>query len=337
MNSQNVRQVLKELFAEDDPLFKVYSVRIAAFEGGDVEKLSACYALTTLYHQILGGVSSAHQNDNLVTVSRINGGNSLLPHKMAQKLYDRLILNKVLVSISKDLDGSYLLTFEDGQKTNADILVLALPCSVYSDINFQDDLIPQDKLLAIRNVPYGTNAKILVPFSGHAPKRVTFTNNRMVSFFDANCGILTLYYTGEASRFSPETLKDTYREERPALEVGFGDMCPPFIIPVFAQGDETFVSYDGPVGYSWPNDRFVKGSYSYIAPGQEKTFTSIEIIDGEEVKTLFAPLNQRLYFVGEHASVLMDVPGTMEAACESGERAARMIIKTLKKQERLGI
>ena len=39
------------------------------------------------------------------------------------------------------------------------------------------------------------------------------------------------------------------------------------------------------------------------------------------------PIDQKLYFAGEHTSILMEFPGTMEAACESGERAARMILK----------
>ena len=38
--------------------------------------------------------------------------------------------------------------------------------------------------------------------------------------------------------------------------------------------DESFVQYNGPVGYSWPNDPYVKGSYSYIAPGQETILTA---------------------------------------------------------------
>jgi len=51
-------------------------------------------------------------------------------------------------------------------------------------------------------------------------------------------------------------------------------------------------------------------------------------VDGETVKTLFAPIDQMLYFAGEHATILLETPGTIEAACESGERAARMILKT---------
>lgn len=326
--SSNMRGVLHSLFAEDDPIFKIFSVKLAAFEGGTIDKLSSYYGPTTLYHMLLGGIAVAHPDDSYVSLSSIRGGNSLLPEKMAKKLHDRLHLNKPLVAVSKDIDDSYLLTFEDGLRTRADILVLALPCSVYSDISFQDAVIEGDRLLAIKNIPYGTNSKIMIPFPQPPQKRIGLTNTRLVSFFNADNTIFTLYHTGETSRFSAKTISDLFNKEVPMLEKCFGDECPSLTTPVFAK-DESFVRYSGPVGYSWPNDRFVKGTYSYIAPGQEETFTSIENIDGEEVKTLFAPIDQKLYFVGEHASVLMDVPGTMEAACESGERASRMILKAL--------
>lgn len=37
-------------------------------------------------------------------------------------------------------------------------------------------------------------------------------------------------------------------------------------------------------------------------------------------------LGYQIYFAGEHSSILSEVPGTMEAACESGERVARAIL-----------
>lgn len=46
-------------------------------------------------------------------------------------------------------------------------------------------------------------------------------------------------------------------------------------------------------------------------------------------RKLFAPIDQTLYFAGEHATILLDVPGTMEAACESGERVAQAIFAFL--------
>ena len=90
------------------------------------------------------------------------------------------------------------------------------------------------------------------------------------------------------------------------------------------------LSYKEPIGYSWPNDPYAKGSYSYIASGQESILTSTEIRKGETFKTLFAPIEDTLYFAGEHTSILSEVPGTMEAACESGERIARAILQNRK-------
>jgi monoamine oxidase len=178
--------------------------------------------------------------------------------------------------------------------------------------------------------PYGTNSKLLIPFSENPLKRRIFINDRVLSiFFDDDCTVLTMYYIGVASKFSRDTILQTYEQDRPMIEMGFGDACPPLIAPVIAK-DQSFGVYEGPVGYSWPNDPYIKGSYSYITPGQETIFAATKIECGEGVKTLFAPIDNTLYFAGEHASILKDVPGTMEAACESGERVARMILKAHK-------
>lgn len=325
--SGNMRDVLTSLLDNDDPLYKTLSVRLAAYEGASIEKLSPLY-VETLYHMLPVGICSVHQGvgekENDFDLASIKGGNALLPEKLAQLLGERVHLNMPLVAVSKSPDGSYGLIFQNGQKTKADILVLAMPCSVYGDIIFEKNLIPEERLESIKNVPYGTNAKLLVPFSHPPLKRTTFINDRIVSFFDADRKVLTLYYTGEAGRFSPDTILETWQQDRSMLETGFGDLCPPWSAPAFAR-DESLVSYEGSVGYSWPNDPYVKGSYSYIAPGQEILLTATRNEGKETVKTLFAPIDQTLYFAGEHASILMEVPGTMEAACESGERVARMI------------
>lgn len=322
--SQTMCDVLNELFEKEDPLYKVLSTRMAAYEGASTENLSPFYT-ETLYYMILGGICSVHQNaDHTVDFIGIKGGNALLPEKLAQSLSERVHLNMPLIAISKDSDGSYELTFKNGSKAKADILVLAIPCSVYEDIAFEENIIPRETLEAIQSVQYGTNAKILIPFSQIPPKRMTFLNDRMAGFFDADRRILTLYYTGESGKFSADTLLQTYRQDRPMLEIGFKDLCPPLLAPTFAR-DESLASYEGPVGYSWPNDPYVKGSYSYIAPGQEALLTSTQSENGETIKTLFAPIGQTLYFAGEHTCVFAEISGTMEAACESGERTARMI------------
>lgn len=329
--SRNMREVLNGLLEEEDPLYKTMAVRLAAYEGAPIDKLSSCYA-NTLYHMLLGGISAAHQGSgeeiNHVNLVSVKGGNAVLSEKMAQTLGDRIHLNKPLKKIAKDADGSFLLTFQDDQKIQADLLVLAIPCSIFEAIVFEGDILPSERLEAIKNVQYGTNAKIMVPFPIPPSKGTAIINDRSANFFDADCSILTMYYTGEASVFTTDTIEHTYNQNRTMMEMGFKDACPPLIPPVFAK-DLSFATYEGPVGYSWPNDPYAKGSYSCIAPGQETVFTALKEERGEVVKTLFAPIDQKLYFAGEHASILMDFPGTMEGACESGERAARMILNTL--------
>lgn len=321
--SQTLSELMNWLFEPEDLIYKFLSVRLAAYEGAPIEKLSPLYK-ETLYHMLSGGLCSAHPSDSVDLIT-IEGGNSLLPKRLAQSLGERVHLNMPLSAVSKN--GSYDLTFRNGQKVKADILVLAIPCSTYENIHFEKALISEERLKSIKSVQYGTNAKILIPFSQSPLKRITLMNDRTIGFFDTRCKVLTLYYTGESGRFSSDTILETFQKDRPMLEVGF-EKTSPFPPPIFAR-DEFLASYMGPIGYSWPNDPYAKGSYSYIAPGQEKLLTSTQEHCGEIVKSLFAPIDRSIYFAGEHASILTDVSGTMEAACESGERTARMILKEL--------
>jgi monoamine oxidase len=327
--ANNMLDVLKDLFTEEDPLYKVLCVRLAAYEGAPPQKLSPLYT-NTLYQMLLGGICSAHpghlNEENYVDIITLNDGNQVLPEKLAEFLGEKVHLNMPLITISKTLEGSYDLMFKNGQKVKADILVLAIPCSVYEDIVFEENVIPKEQLELIKSIKYGSNAKILIPFPKLPSQKTTFIDDRMGCFF-ADSNVLTLYYTGEAGLFSKNTISEAYLQERPMLESGFGNLCPPLSFPVYAK-DECMHCYQGSIGYSWPNDPYVKGTYSYVAPGQEILFTSIYEEDGEKVRALFRPIDHKLFFAGEHASILQEVHGTLEAACESGERTARMIQKS---------
>jgi len=326
--SRNMREVLNTFLKDDDFFYKALSVRLAAYEGGSIDHLSSSYA-KTLYYMLLKGLPHAHQHPGetqpTIDLMSIQGGNALLPEALAQTLSEKVHLNMPLALVTRGSNGSYTLTFKNGQCVQTDILVLAMPCSVYCDITFESEILPKTTLDAIKSIPYGTNAKLLVPFP--QPPLTTkrcLINDRVVSFFNAKRDILTLYYTGEASRFSSDTILETYQQERPMLEAAFGGSIPPLSTPMVAQ-DRSFVAYEGPVGHSWSNDPYAKGSYPYIAPGRETLLGSMQKEGAEIVKTLFAPINHTLYFAGEHTSIVLEAPGTMEAACESGERTARMI------------
>ncbi len=325
--SSTMFEVLSALFKANDPAFKCLAVRLAGYEGAPIENLSSCYT-ETLYHMLLGGISAAHQ-EKQIKLASIKGGNSLLPEKLAEALKSSIQFNAPLTSVSKTADGAYKLLFKNGQIAQAATLVLAIPCSVYTDIHFEEGVLPQERLTAIQSIQYGTNAKILIPFLDELPqrtKRTTLINDQIGTFFNANGRLLTCYYTGKKGRFSADTIDDALKQNQALLKMGYSYAC---LTPPILACDTSFVRYHGPVGYSWPNDPYVKGSYSYIASGQDRLITATNKVEGETVKTLFAPIHHTLYFAGEHASILQDVPGTLEAACESGERVARMLIKKL--------
>jgi monoamine oxidase len=324
-SSKNMRDVLNGILDPEEPLYKINAVRLAGYEGGSPESLSPLYA-KTLYHMLLGGLSTAHQ-DHSITFLSVKKGNDHLTEKLAQPLGGRLHLNKILKKILKVKDGFYTLVFQDGKKVKADVVILAIPCSVFVDIDFEENVIPLERLTAIRNVQYGTNSKIEVPLTKPPIGWRALINDHMGCFFTSpSRQILTLYYVGEASRFTQDTIEQVYNQDKSMIALSLGEL--PLKAPICAI-DQSGMIYEGPVGYSWPNDPYVKGTYSYIAQGQEAVLTATHEVLGETVKTLFAPIDQKLYFAGEHASILEEVPGTMEAACESGERTARMILKSL--------
>lgn len=320
--SKNMKEVLLALFPADSAVIKMLSVKLAGYEGAEPEHLSTYY-IYTLYYMLLGGMSASLPNPNeekRPNVAFLKKGNSLLPQKLAESLASRVHLNMPLASVQKNAEGSYLLTFKNGQVINADRLVLAMPCGAYQDINFSKEVIPEERLKKICNVQCGKNAKICTTFPSFQEKK-GFLNDNAGAFLLGGQKVLTLYLMRKGSQFSKETVQQIYQQQFDLVEKGFGVKLP-LETPQLA-ADEQF-TYSGPVGHSWPNDPYIKGSYSNIAPGQEYLLEMHEE-SGETVKTLFAPIDQTLYFAGEHASIQLEGAGTMEAACESGERAVRMM------------
>lgn len=330
--AHNMQDVLKALFNEEDALYKICSVMLSAYEGAPVEKLSTFHT-ETLYHLLLGGISSAHQNEGkeenvYMDHLMVKGGNGLLAETLVSKLPSRAHLNHRLLKVAKNSEGSYHLTFQNTKTITADVLILTIPCPVYKDISIDDAVIPSKRRLDIESMQYGTTAKILVPILPIHAHQGAYSNGRVVTFMNRDDHVLTLYYIGEYGQFTAKTIQETFQKDLPLIERIYAIESP--ACPVFAE-DRSFASYTTPVGHSWPNDPFARGSYSCVGAGQEETFTSTVEVEGELVKTLFAPIDHSLFFAGEHTSILCDVGGTMEAAVESGERVARVVEKCVLK------
>ena len=327
--SRTMHEVLHELFTEDDPLYSIVETTLAAYEGASANKLSPLY-INTLYHMLLGGISATHssagERNYIINVS-IKGGNALLTEKLAESLESNIHLDMPLKSISKNSLGAFVLQFPNNHTIIADVLVLAIPCSVYKDIVFASNVIAQPKLSAIQNVAYSTNSKMVVPFPAPDLEKKQFLNDHVIIFPNRDLNSFNLFYTGLSGCFSAETAQAIYEHELPFIKTSLERFTSP-MPPVMVE-DESFPCYTGVIAHSWCQDPYAQGSYSYIAAGQENVLTALNNDEGEWVKDLFAPIDHKLYFVGEHASILEDALGTMEAACESGIRIANLIEKTL--------
>ncbi len=236
---------------KDNPLYQIIATRFGAFEGASPEKLAP------LYLESLLRFLQPPETEDIYILSSVKGGNSLLPLRLAAALGERLHLGHQLTAVEKK-ENRYRLLFANGQQCEADILVLAMPCSVYEDISFEEGVIPPEKLVAIRSVRYGTNAKILVPFRDETIPRPLLINHRALGYFVPGHNLLTFYYTGKSSRFTEENLEEIARTE--LSMAGLGSSFP---TDFSLARDEAFADYGKAiVGYSWPNDPYAKGSYT---------------------------------------------------------------------------
>jgi monoamine oxidase len=193
--------------------------------------------------------------------------------------------------------------------------VLAIPCSTLRDIKIDKGIIPSDQWEAVKTLQYGTNGYVLisVAMKNEDAAEYSVTEDTIV-WFNNDRKILTLAYGGEVGIFNSRSSEDVVKiikREMPALKMLFPSL-----------------KYTGrKQSVSWINEEYSKGSASSWGVGQFELFDESMELFGEKVRKVFRPIQNRIFFAGEHASI--DHPATMEGAVESGEVTARMLAQIL--------
>ena len=134
-----------------------------------------------------------------------------------------------------------------------------------------------------------------------------------ISCFNHDYAILTLYYGGTSGLFpsqAPDEINRKLLEDLPYIRFAYPEAYLPKDIP--------------PIGISWIQEEFSKGSYSHFGPHQEKIFQKRVEIAGENVKFCLSTYQESNFLCWRHT--LIDYPATLEGAVESGERVSRLII-----------
>lgn len=251
---------------------------------------------------------------------RIEGGNSRLSGALAAKLgagITEVRLERRLRRID-EVDGAIRLEFatEKGPAAHSyDRVIMALPFTVLRQVAGVFDLpLSEDKKRCIQEMGYGNNVKVFRSFRSRvwrAPGRPpangsvfaearTFQNVWETSRGQTGeRGILTNLLGGRRATGYSEAAMAGYLDELDAVFPGIK------------------AAYDGKAGsMNWPKVSTALGSYSAPLVGQYTW------INAAAART---ELGGRLVFAGEHTSLVS--PGFMNGGVESGNRAAREVLK----------
>jgi len=248
------------------------------------------------------------------------GGNDQITDRMATALAEQITPNSELISIRRNQDGTWGLSFRQGATTRAvtaDRVVLALPFSILrSSVDISKAGFSSRKLTAIRQQGMGTNSKLHVQFRSRHWESLgsngdTFADTGYQNTWDVTraqggaSGILVDYTGGNiGASFGSGTPSSRAKQFLGQIEP---------VLPGISARWNGRATIDYWTGYPW-----TKGSYSYWKVGQYQAFAGVE----REIE------GGSCHFAGEHTSV--DFQGYLNGAVETGERAAGEITAALK-------
>ncbi len=246
----------------------------------------------------------------------VRGGNDRIVHALAERLDDAIELNSVLESIHQVDDDRYRLSFRQGDRSvqvQAHQIILALPLTILRDVDVRVPM-PEAKQRAIRELAYGTNAKLMIGFDSRAWRELHRSSGAVYTDLAFQCvwetsrlqdgtsGVLTNFTGGKQGVVVGQGRAEAQAEKVvQALEQIYPGIAA-------ARGANS-----AQARMHWPTNPWVKGSYACYGPGQ---WTSLRGAVGESLGGL--------HFAGEHCA--LDNQGYMEGGCETGENAARSVL-----------
>ena len=283
---------------DQTPVARALSDQYLRGEYDDPEWLSLFFLVqqAALYDQV---------PDHRLEMYRIHGGNDQLPAAIARHLAQPVLLDAPVTDIRQTPVG---VEVEHAQgRVQADYGVIATPLPPLRSVRFEPALSPVLQQ-AIAELNYGSHVKVMAqydqrPWRTQGVSGPTITDLPIGFVSEATAqqpgpgGILTAYVAGQYGRQlvamtggdRVQTVLDQLEQLYPGLHTHF-------------QRATTQV---------WPEDPWVRGSYSAYGPGQLTRFWPA-----------FQQPYGRLFFAGEHSDRYI---GYMEGAVRSGQRVARQI------------
>jgi monoamine oxidase len=220
------------------------------------------------------------------------------------------------------------LTFQNNSQTTTaiyDAVVLAIPFTVLREVELDPSLeVPDWKRLAIAQLGYGKNAKMMVGFNSrpwlqkgsngtsysNLPNHQTTWETNPTKATNTSA-VLTDYSSGNrGERLDPSQVQLEARRFLGDLDIVYPG--------ALAAAEREHSNFQVHLEH-WPSNPLMKGSYAGYKPGQ---FTTIADNEGKPIGNL--------HFAGEHTSSFYEWQGYMEGAALSGIKAAKEILQDFK-------
>lgn len=241
------------------------------------------------------------------TFDYLTGGMMRLPEAMAAALKNSPRMGKTVVEIAQGA-GGVSVRCSDGTNFSGKYALVTAPFSTLRDISL-DPVAPPEQAAMIAQMPHVQMTQVFLEVTGNyweedglAPGLWTDGDiERVFPLAGANkeIGVLWVTINGAGDRAlvnldeyeTASLVMNRITTLRPAMK---GKVRPAKVV-------------------SWSKDKFARGHLAYYAPGQIRNY-----------KHLMAKPHGRMHFAGEHTA---ELAYGMEAAMESGERAALEILE----------
>lgn len=244
-------------------------------------------------------------------IDRIAGGADRLVAALAADTPARVLRGHAVRAVAQAADRAAVRVTDDSgrlQEIACDAVVMALPATVLRDVALTPPL-PEPQRRAIARLAYGRATKVTLQCAGRGLNgrraQAFATDGPLGAFWNATDGdaadaacVISFLAGGSASA----GLRDLARQGPAHL---LSTLCWLGLAgaPVTASRVHT-----------WEDDPLAGGGYAFLDPAFDPAWTS-----------LLARRAGRLVFAGEHTSE--DYQGYMEGAVDSGQRAARELIR----------
>lgn len=332
LDRMSVEQYLKDelRLTGSDTLYRLLDAAYTSEFGLPIGEQSALNLLTMIDTDTRRGFRVFGDSDERF---KIQGGNDRLIQALIGRLKSQIETGRKLQAIRPQGTG-YSLHFETGREVVADFVILALPFTMLRGVDLIAlDLTPK-KRLAITDLGYGTNAKLLLDVNS----RVWRTQRRSGYLFseivqngwdhslgqtgDRGAGGYTVFLGGQ-----PGADLGTGSAGYDAVRSGHDNRSdtaapsPSAQSPYVQTLDRVFPGFGSAVTSSqavnWTNNPLARGSYAAYRTGQWTTLAGAE---GEQAGNIF--------FCGEHCST--DYQGFMNGAAQTGREAATELSKRVR-------